>query len=251
MAPSTSSQFDKFDRQLSELLHRGTRLQAALGVELGTSTDESLAATKTEQDALPDFGIDYESWYSEALRVIATVLPEREQDFRSQYKAKSSYALLDYLTNPEDPFDHDALLMSRLKNQRAILKAAGQILRSHLADIRGVLQADLFDSELDAATSLWKGGFYRGAGAMAGVVLESHLLSVCVHHSLPVGKRHSISTLNEKLKKAGVIDTPKWRQITLLGDLRNKCDHKFQLDPTREDVNELIIGVSKIIKTVF
>ncbi len=227
------------------------RLQAALEIELGISTEESLADPTKGQDALLDFSIDYESWYSEALRVIATILPEREDDFKSQYKATSSYALLDYLTNPEDPFDHDALLMSRLKNQRAILKAAGQCLRSHLANIRDVLQADLFDSELDAATALWKGGFYRGAGAMAGVVLESHLLSVCAHHSLSVGRKHSISTLNELLKKAGVIDTPKWRQITLLGDLRNKCDHKFKSDPTKDDVEDLIEDVSKIIKTVF
>ena len=42
-------------------------------------------------------------------------------------------------------------------------------------DIRQLVQADLFDSELDAADELGKKKFTRAAGALAGVVLERHL----------------------------------------------------------------------------
>ncbi len=53
------------------------------------------------------------------------------------------------------------------------------------------------------------------------------------------------------LKKDGIIDTPLWRQIQRLGDIRNLCDHNKEREPTREDVQELIDGVEKITKTLF
>ena len=43
----------------------------------------------------------------------------------------------------------------------------------------------------------------------------------------------------------------KWKNIQYLGDLRNLCDHSKDREPTNDDVEELINGTSKIIKTVF
>ena len=60
-------------------------------------------------------------------------------------------------------------------DQFTILKSAQRRFESSLFDIRELLQADLFDSELSAAEELSKKGFVRGAGAIAGVVLEGHL----------------------------------------------------------------------------
>ena len=86
---------------------------------------------------------------------------------------------------------------------------------------------------------------------MAGVVLERHLKSVCDSHGVAVGKTVTISKLNAVLKEAGVLELADWRRIQLLGDLRNKCDHQQEKDPTKDDVTELIDGVAKIIKKVF
>ncbi|CAH2399819.1 hypothetical protein MES4922_220074 [Mesorhizobium ventifaucium] len=41
-----------------------------------------------------------------------------------------------------------------------------------------------------------------------------------------------------------------WRFVQHLGDLRNKCDHKKQAEPTKEEVLVLIEGVRKITKTL-
>ena len=113
------------------------------------------------------------------------------------------------------------------------------------------MQADLFDNELDAAEDLNKKGYSRGAGAIAGVVLERHLETVCQNHKVNIPKNPTISKLYELLKSADVIDIPTWRFIQHLGDLRNLCDHNKDKNPTDEQVNELLEGVKKITKTVF
>ena len=111
--------------------------------------------------------------------------------------------------------------------------------------------ADLFDSELDAASELAKKGFLRAAGAVAGVVLEKHLVQVCSNHSVVIRRKSTISNLNDLLKERGVTDVAQWRFIQHLGDIRNLCDHNKAKEPTADEVNDLIAGVAKTLKTLF
>ena len=138
------------------------------------------------------------------------------------------------------------------RQQLAILKAVNARFESSLFDIRQLVQADLFDSELDTARELAKNKFSRVAGAVAGVVLEKHLLQVCANHAVTVSKKApGISGLNDLLKTAGVLDVPQWRFIQHLGDIRNICDHGKAVEPTPAQVADLIDGVDKVVKTVF
>jgi len=121
---------------------------------------------------------------------------------------------------------------------------------SSLFDIRQFVQADLFDSELDTARALLKTCFARAAGAIAGVVLEGHLKEIAAKHELPKALK-TINPINLALKSAGVIDQAQSRHIEFLGDIRNKCGHKGSNDPTAGDVQDLIDGTAKVIKTVF
>lgn len=108
----------------------------------------------------------------------------------------------------------------------AILKSVQSRFESSLFDIRQLAQADLFDSELDAAKELAKNKFSRAAGALAGVVLERHLAEVCDNHAIKIAKKApAISDLNDALKGADVIDIPTWRSVQHLADIRNLCDH--------------------------
>ncbi len=89
-------------------------------------------------------------------------------------------------------------------------------------------------------------------GAMAGVVLEKHLRQVCSNHSVKISKKApTINDLNDLLKAANVVDVPQWRLIQRLGDIRNLCDHNKKIDPTAEQVTDLIAGVAKTIKNLF
>jgi len=42
-----------------------------------------------------------------------------------------------------------------------------------------------------------------------------------------------------------------WRFIQHLADIRNLCDHSKADEPTAEQVDDLVKGVGKIIKTLF
>jgi hypothetical protein len=82
--------------------------------------------------------------------------------------------------------------------------------------------------------------------------LEKHLGQVTANHSLLIKKKHpTIADFNELLKTHGVIDTPQWRAIQRLCDLRNLCDHNKHREPTEEDIIDLVNGTEKIMKTLF
>ena len=85
-----------------------------------------------------------------------------------------------------------------------------------------------------------------------GVVLERHLAQVCANHNVKITKKNpTIADFNEALKLANVIDIPIWRGITRLGDLRNLCDHNKDREPTIDEVDDLISGADKLLKTLF
>ena len=138
------------------------------------------------------------------------------------------------------------------RQQLAMLKAVESRFESSLYDIKQLVMADLFDSELASAQELEKRGFLRAAGALAGVVLEKHLAQVMENHGVKTRKKNPcISDYNDLLKSESVIDTPVWRNIQRLGDIRNLCDHKKDREPTDDEVQELVSGVEKITKTLY
>lgn len=69
---------------------------------------------------------------------------------------------------------------------------------------------------------------------------------------IKIGKINpTISDLNNPLKKEGIYDLPTWRQIQVLGDIRNLCVHNKEREPTEVEVKKLIQETDNIIKTVF
>jgi hypothetical protein len=139
----------------------------------------------------------------------------------------------------------------QFRQQVAILKAAKARFESSLFEMRQLVQADLFDSEIEAARELLKNKFLRAAGVVAGVVLEKHLRQVCKDHALKIAKKNpGVGDLNEFLKANGVVDIPQWRHISLLADIRNLCCHNKEKEPTAEQVGDLIDGAEKVLKTV-
>lgn len=210
----------------------------------------------------------YQEWYTESLEVIRQIIPSRLSEFETYYhgnkKRKSfdatTYTIKDWLLGiraKEDiygkkAFDDKGVIFMQYQMQVEILKSAKIRFESSLMDIRQILQADLFDSGVEAARTLLKNGFIRPAGALVGVVAEKHLQQICQNHVVIITKKDpTISTYNDALKKEEVIEVQQWRFIQRLGDLRNLCDHNKDREPTQEDVTELINGVDKLLKTIF
>ncbi len=257
---------EEMKEELNDLIEKGVDLYFSMLDKERGLPDDFKQDLKEKGKTLPAFKQVYDSWYSEALAVIKQILPDREVDFVKQYKIEKrkdvdflTYGISDYIIGVQitrhggaEVVVDGSAAVPKMEVQIAILKAARKRFKSSLFDLKEVLQADIFDSELDSARELAKKGFVRGGGAVAGVVLEKHLAHVCSMHGLKSRKKHaSISDYYQMLKEGDVIDTPKWRFIQHLGDIRNLCDHNKDREPTKEDVMELVEGVEKIIKTVF
>lgn len=260
---SNNSNLDKFKTELESLILEGDLLHMSLLVDYGQFDLDELKEEAGKDIVLPSFKDNYERWYSLAMQVIRQILPDRLADFVRQYKDEKrraidalTYGISDYMVGLSIRRGIDIVgesaAISKFNLQLSILKSAQQRLESSLFSMLEVLQADLFDDELDVASELLKKGFFRAAGAVAGVVLERHLGQVCGRHNLKIRKnRPTINDFNQKLKDNGVVETPQWRFVQHLGDLRNLCDHNGDHEPTKEEVGDLVLGVRKITKTLF
>ena len=265
---------DRYKNDLKILLEKGNTLDISMKYECYPEQIEKQikAAIKDSKKAkefiakIKPFKSEYQSWYSEALVIIKQLLPDRLADFIKLFEKPKTrkeikygnYVIEDYLQNLTitNPFGEVKVgtnsAIPQFEQQINILRSVERRFESSLFDIAQLVQADLFDSELEAAKELNKNKFSRGAGAVAGVVLEKHLAQVMINHNLKTTKKNSsISDFNDNLKSSGVYDTPTWRKIQHLGDIRNLCDHNKKRDPKTEEVDELINGVETIIKTVY
>lgn len=257
----------RFQKDLDHLSQRGEQLYYAMLYALnGRQAFVGLPEESVEKliDSLPRFEEEYEAWYSECLVLLKQLLPDRQQDFVAMYEkprgrkeiSQENYVLRDYLqglkiSRGPNVIADPSSAAPQMRQQVAIVRAAKSRFTSSLFELRQLLQADLFDAEIDSARELHKHKFHRAAGAVAGVVLEKHLAQVCEDHNLTVVKKNpGIADFNELLKANGTIDVPQWRHISFLADIRNICDHNKSAEPTADQVSDLLFGVDKVLKTI-
>lgn len=239
---------EKVQDELSELLKDGN----------------SVLKKFQDTEALPNVSIAYQQWYSKALRVMQLLAPDRYDEFRQYYEADpkrkglgyGTYVIHDFIKGVApgayhlQDFDTREQAALGMYNQLIILASVIGRSKSILADIQGALLAELQDDEVATAEGLLKISL-RAAGALAGVVLESHLQKVAEAHGIKIAKKApTIADLNDPLKSAGVYDTAAWRKISYMADIRNMCVHKKAADPTAEQAKELVDGVRWAVKNV-
>ncbi|MHC5058668.1 MAG: hypothetical protein ACYTKD_28755 [Planctomycetota bacterium] len=207
------------------------------------------------------FATAYQRWYTEALAAVKTLAPDRADEFTMYYVGSpprrtpgpDNYGVQHYLRALTLPrvrgFDRRSTTHINIFSQLTIVKALSTRINSALADIEGSLFAGLVGAELEAAAKLMRVNL-RAAGAVAGIVLETHLSKVASQHGVKSQKKSpGISGWNDALKNAKVYPTPVWRRIQFLGDLRNQCCHKTPDEPTRDGVRDLLDGVSWVCGT--
>ncbi|MBL8827574.1 MAG: DUF4145 domain-containing protein [Planctomycetaceae bacterium] len=238
------------DRELEQLLQTGTELIAALNGD--------------DKQKKGMFVLDYQPWYTQAVRVVEILIPDRVSEFRGYYEINpkrkqldyGSYVIQDYCKSIRPAgfefsnFDSASRATTCLINQLAILRSVKSRSASVIANLQATILADVRDLELETAQELQKTSL-RAAGALAGVVLERHLQQTCDTHKLTFRKQKpTLSDYSESLKQANVIDVAAWRKLSYLADIRNICCHSKGDDPTGEQVKELIDGVNWAIKTI-
>jgi hypothetical protein len=128
---------------------------------------------------------------------------------------------------------------------KAVLLAAKEDYEGgYLMKIRDLIQADVFDNELEQAEELFSAGYLPAAAVIAGVVLETTLRQMCVDNGIGIGK---LDKMNADLAKAGVYNRLHQKQITALADIRNSAAHGNATAFTKDDVNNMIRDVRRFI----
>lgn len=214
----------------------------------------------------------YQKWYTKAVPVVTLIAPERVEEFVEQYKFGkrkdieiTNYGISDFIMGYGAPnyydsysgdykprFDPFTVFHTRIEHQISILDSLFEKFEFAITNIESVLHVSLMEGELGAANALEKNGHLRAAGAVAGVVLEGHLKSVCGRHAISIRKKNpGIGDFNDKLKDGNIISVPTWRLIQRLGDIRNICVHSKDQDPLVDEVRDLISGTQKVISEVY
>jgi hypothetical protein len=131
------------------------------------------------------------------------------------------------------------------KGLRAIFIAAKEDFESgYLLSLRTLVQAEVFDYELEQASELFSSGYYTAAAVIAGVVLETALRELCDRNSIPHGK---LDKMNADLAKADVYNKLNQKKITALADIRNSAAHGKPDQFTDQDVANMIKDVNQFL----
>jgi hypothetical protein len=114
----------------------------------------------------------------------------------------------------------------------------------YLTSIKNLIQADVFDSELEQAEELLSNGYKLASAVIAGVVLETALRDLCGRESISTGK---LDKMNADLTKAGIYNKLQQKRITALADIRNSAAHGKPDEFSEGDVTTMIRDIEQFL----
>ncbi|WP_201611996.1 DUF4145 domain-containing protein [Psychrobacter immobilis] len=114
----------------------------------------------------------------------------------------------------------------------------------YLTSLKNLIQAEVFDSELEQAQELLSSGYKLAAAVIAGVVLETTLRDICLQNNLALGK---LDKMNADLAKAGIYNKLQQKRITALADIRNSAAHGKPEEFSDDDVTIMIRDIEQFL----
>ena len=178
---------------------------------------------------------DFIEWQMKSKNILNITCGE-ESHYLSQFKTNLKAGMGD--TN-----------ISILNRLISILRAAEDDLKNgFLITIKQLVQADVFDSELEQAKSLLQNGYKNAAAVIAGTVLETAIKEICLNNGIELDRK-KLTHLNDELAKAGIYNKLQQKQITALADIRNNAAHGDYDQFTQEHVERMIEDIEKFLLT--
>ncbi|MEQ1320025.1 HEPN domain-containing protein [Acinetobacter guillouiae] len=150
------------------------------------------------------------------------------------------------LIQSEEPqsYDTNTRVIQRLT---PVLTAAYDDLKSgFLLTFKQIVQAEVFDSELEQAKSLLDSGYKNAAAVIAGTVLETAIKELCLNNGITLDRK-KLTHLNDDLAKASIYNKLQQKQITALADIRNNAAHGDFDQFTKEDVERMIDDIERFL----
>lgn len=118
--------------------------------------------------------------------------------------------------------------------------------QGYLISLKTLIEADIFDTELEQAKELLSSKYKLAAAVIAGIVLETALRSLCDKSNIPHGK---LTKMNDDLTKAGIYNKFQQKSITALADIRNSAAHGKDSEFTHENVENMIRDIESFLLT--
>jgi len=178
---------------------------------------------------------DFIEWQMKSKNILNITCGE-ESHYLSQFKANLKAGMGD--TNK-----------SILNRVIPILRAAEDDLKNgFLITIKQLVQADVFDSELEQAKSLLQNGYKNAAAVISGTVLETAIKEICLNNGIELDRK-KLTHLNDELAKAGIYNKLQQKQITALADIRNNAAHGDYDQFTQEHVERMIEDIERFLLT--
>ena len=178
---------------------------------------------------------DFIEWQMKSKNILNITCGE-ESHYLSQFKTNLKAGMGD--TN-----------ISILNRLIPILRAAEDDLKNgFLITIKQLVQADVFDSELEQAKSLLQNGYKNAAAVIAGTVLETAIKEICLNNGIELDRK-KLTHLNDELAKAGIYNKLQQKQITALADIRNNAAHGDYDQFTQKHVERMIEDIERFLLT--
>jgi hypothetical protein len=208
-----------FSRRFEELLKQ------AEAIESSKRTEHTQFGPSTYVDSTALL-----NWQVKVRHLISAVCGTDSQHFKVFLKAET---ISMYTTNHQ--------IFQRMN--AVFLAAKEDYEGGYLHSIRDLIQAAIFDSELEQAEELLAAGYYAAAAVIAGAVLETRLRQLCEDRGIPTGK---LDKMNADLTKAQVYNQLTQKQITALAAVRNSAAHG-RTDFTGGDVTTMVRDVRSVL----
>ncbi|NUN59645.1 MAG: hypothetical protein HUU13_00815 [Burkholderiaceae bacterium] len=126
-----------------------------------------------------------------------------------------------------------------------------------LFTVRSLVAAEVFADFLEMAEHLLESGYKDPAAVVGGSVLEEHIRQLCNKHSIAVDEQKNekqvpkkADRLNAELAAANAYSKLDQKQITAWLDLRNNAAHGNYSAYAKEQVEQLLVGVTNFMVRV-
>jgi hypothetical protein len=174
----------------------------------------------------------FTSWKVKVKNLLVTACGENSQHFIAFLKGENS------IYSMESEY-------SIFERTGAIFDAAKEDYEGgYLSSLKQLVQAEVFESELEQSEELLSSGYKLASAVIAGVVLETALRDLCSQHEIPHGK---LDTMNGQLAKKGLYTKLQQKQITAIADIRNSAAHgKLELF-SEQDVKNMIRDIESFL----
>ncbi len=173
------------------------------------------------------------TWKVKVKNLLVTTCGEKSQHYKEFIKAEE---IGSYESN------HDSFI--RMKS--VFIAAMDDYKGGFLTSIKNLIQAEVFDSELEQANELLSSGYKLAAAIIAGVILETTLRDLCTQEGIAHSK---LDKMNSDLAKIGIYNKLQQKRITALADIRNSAAHGKPEEFTEEYVINMIRDIEQFLAT--